>query len=166
MSVTEQQLEALQRGPLHSFADWPDPDMPRAAAGVYSIWNKQKEFVYVGMAGRLKTVEQLRLAGEQGRITGLMQRLKSHASGARSGDQFCIYAQDHLVLPELTLEHIDQIVTRQLVLDRLVRDYVRENLSYRYVVTKDGPAASALERVIINGAFGNHPLLNPPSRLR
>ena len=166
MSVTQQQLDALQSGPLHSFADWPDPDMPRAAAGVYSIWNKQKEFVYVGMAGRLKTAEQLRLAGEQGKVTGLMQRLKSHASGARSGDQFCIYVQDLLILRELTLEHIDQIVTRQLVLDRLVRDYVRENLSYRYVVTTDGPEATVLERAIINGAFGSHPLLNPPSRLR
>ena len=66
MSVTQQQLDALQSGPLHSFSDGPDPDMPRAAAGVYSIWNKQKELVYVGMAGRLKTTEQLRLAGEQG----------------------------------------------------------------------------------------------------
>ena len=166
MPVSQEQLDILQNGPLYSFENWPNPEMPRAAAGVYSIWNKEAEFIYVGMAGRLKTAEEIRVASEQGKIMGLMQRLKSHASGARSGDQFCIYIQDLLVLPQLTQEKIDKIVTRQLVLDRLVRDYVRENLSYRYVVTVDGPEASALEREIINGAFGNHPVLNPPSRMR
>jgi hypothetical protein len=140
--------------------------MPTAAAGVYSIWNVQNDFVYVGMAGRGKTAEALSIAEQQGKKTGLYDRLNSHASGARSGDQFCVYVQDLLLLPKLTSEEIDLIVTRQLALDRLVRDYVRENLSYRFVITPDGVAAAALERQVINGALGEHPILNPPSKMR
>lgn len=166
MSLIEQQLETLKNGPIHQFASWPNKDMPTAAAGVYSIWNNQNDFIYVGMAGRGKTAEALQIAQQQGKKTGLYDRLNSHASGARSGDQFCVYVQDLLILPRLTAEEIDQIVTRQLALDRLVRDYVREHLSYRFVVTPDGVAATALEREVINGALGEHPILNPPSRMR
>jgi hypothetical protein len=160
------QLAALRSGTLHRFADWPNKDMPRAAAGVYSIWNANDDFIYVGMAGRGKSAEEIQVASQQGKKTGLFDRLNSHASGARSGDQFCVYVQDLLLLPKLTTDEIDQIVTRKLALDRLVKDFVRENLSYRYVVTQDGAAAGSLERLIIDGALGDHPHLNPPSSMR
>ena len=140
--------------------------MPRAAAGVYSIWNTKSEFVYVGMAGHGKSAEDIQAALEKGKTTGLRDRLNSHASGRRSGDQFCVYVQDLLLLPRLTSDDIDQIVTRQLTIDRLVRDYVHENLSYRYVITEDGKSALELERKVIGGALGDHPILNPPSDLR
>jgi hypothetical protein len=166
MSAIDQHLENLKTGALHHFSDWPNKDMPRAAAGVYSIWNQQNEFVYVGMAGRGKSVADLNAAQLSGKKTGLFHRLNSHASGMRSGDQFCVYVQDLLILKRLTTEQIDQIVTRQLTLDRLVRDYVRQNLSYRFTVTTDGTEAIEIERIIINGAFGEHPILNPPSHLR
>jgi hypothetical protein len=48
--------------------------------------------VYVGVAGR------------NPRGAGLASRLRSHASGRRSGDQFCGYVADQYVLPELTPE--------------------------------------------------------------
>jgi hypothetical protein len=159
-------LDELKSGPLHLFSDWPNRQMPKAAAGVYSIWNKKNEFIYVGMAGRGKSAQELIVANQQGKKTGLLDRLNSHASGARSGDQFCVYVQDLLLLPKLTSEQIDQIATRQLVLDRLVKDFVRENLSYRYVVTQDGTEAVELERLVIGGALGAHPHLNPPSHMR
>ena len=166
MDSTEKQLHQLKNGPLHHFSDWPNKDMPRAAAGVYSIWNKSNDFVYVGMAGHGKSAEDIQTALEIGKTTGLRDRLNSHASGRRSGDQFCVYVQDLLILPRLTPDDIDQVVTRQLTLDRLVRDYVHEHLSYRYVITPDGKAALELERQVIAGALGDHPILNPPSDLR
>ena len=166
MSSLEAHLHALKNGPLHHFSDWPNKDMPRAAAGVYSIWNRSDVFVYVGMAGNGKTAEDIALALAKGKTTGLRDRLSSHASGRRSGDQFCVYVQDLLLLPQLSAEDIDKIVIRELAIDRLVRDYVHENLSYRYVVTEDGKAALELERHIINGALGDHPILNPPASMR
>jgi hypothetical protein len=166
VSLLDEQLHSLKSGPLHHFADWPNKDMPRAAAGVYSIWNTKSEFVYVGMAGHGKSAEDIQAALEKGKTTGLRDRLNSHASGRRSGDQFCVYVQDILLLPRLTSDDIDQIVTRQLTIDRLVRDYVHENLSYRYVITEDGKSALELERKVIGGALGDHPILNPPSDLR
>ena len=166
MSILEEQINHLKNGPLHHFADWPNKDMPRAAAGVYSIWNTNDEFIYVGMAGHGKSASDIQAAIENGRVTGLRDRLNSHASGRRSGDQFCVYVQDLLLLPRLTTDEIDQIVTRELTIDRLVRDYVRGNLSYRYVVTADGKSALELERHVIDGALGDHPILNPPKNLR
>jgi hypothetical protein len=36
-------------------------------------------------------------------------RLASHASGRRSGDQFCVYVADRLVMPELTSDGLEAI---------------------------------------------------------
>ena len=166
MSNLDQQIIALKTGQLHRFSDWPNRDIPRVAAGVYSIWNDQDVLIYVGMAGRGKTVESLRSALEQGKKTGLIERLNSHASGLRSGDQFCVYVQDLLVLPTLTSKDIERVIARELSLDRLVRDYIRKNLSYRYVTAEDGDSAMAIERKIINGDLGEYPILNPPSEMR
>ena len=166
MSQIDLQLQQLRSGPLHQFSDWPNRDMPRAAAGVYSIWNKESQFIYVGMAGRGKTAEDISAATLIGKTTGLYQRLNSHASGMRSGDQFCVYVQDLLLLKNLSEDDIDKIVTRQLTLDRLVRDYVRNNLSYRFIITANGDDALQIESMIINGALGDHPILNPPSNMR
>jgi len=160
------QIEQLKSGPLHHFSDWPNRDLPRAAAGVYSIWNKDSQFIYVGMAGRGKSAADILAASQTGKITGLYQRLNSHASGMRSGDQFCVYVQDLLLLKNLSEDDVDKIATRQLTLDRLVRDYVRNNLSYRFIITANGEDALEIESMIINGALGDHPILNPPSNMR
>jgi hypothetical protein len=166
VSSIEAQLQALKNGPLHHFVDWPNKVMPRAAAGVYTVWNRADDFVYVGMAGHGKSAEDIDTALAKGKTTGLRDRLGSHASGRRSGDQFCVYVQDLLLLPKLSTDEIDKILTRELAIDRLVRDYVHEHLSYRYVVTEDGKAALELERHIIDGALGDHPILNPPASMR
>jgi hypothetical protein len=70
----------------YRFADWPNPDVPVAAAGVYAIWRRE-ELIYCGMSGRSI------LAGSElpNRKHGLITRLQSHASGRLSGDQFCVY---------------------------------------------------------------------------
>ncbi len=42
---------ALQACEVIPFNSWPDARVPRAAAGVYTVWHGE-QFIYVGMAGR------------------------------------------------------------------------------------------------------------------
>jgi hypothetical protein len=92
----------------------------------------------------------------------LWARLSSHASGRRSGDQLCVYVADRFVLPVLTRERIEQVGAGELSLDAVGRDLIREELSFRFVDTRDGCAALELERRIQARAMGiGKPLLNP-----
>jgi hypothetical protein len=45
-------IEALGNGPLHWFSEWPTGDVPRAGSLVYTVWDRDGTFVYVGMSGR------------------------------------------------------------------------------------------------------------------
>jgi hypothetical protein len=72
---------------------------------------------------------------------GIYARLHSHASGRRSGDQFCVYVADRFVLPILTQEDIAAIASGRHQMDAHVRRYIHENLLYRYVIVPDGKAA-------------------------
>ena len=87
------EIEALTTGPIHWFEQWPTGEVPRSGAAVYTVWDRGGQFIYVGMSGR----------GYQGvsrpGSDGPWGRLSSHASGRRSGDQFCVYVSDRLVLP-------------------------------------------------------------------
>ena len=161
-----QELEILRSGPTYAFADWPNSELPKVSAGVYTIWNKTETFVYVGMAGHGKTAADLETAAKKNKVTGMRDRLRSHASGLRSGDQFCIYVADFLVLPNLSIEDITAIHKREIRMDILVKEYVHQNLSYRYCLTEDGAQALALERLLVNGALGNPPFLNPAKSLQ
>ena len=166
MSFAEE-LEILRSGPTYAFADWPNSEMPKVSAGVYTIWDKAESFVYAGMAGaRLKTVADFEVAAEKNKVKGMRDRLGSHASGHRSGDQFCIYVADFLVLPNLSIEEITAIYMHEIKMDILVKEHVHQNLSYRYCLTEDGDQARALEKLILNGALGNPPLLNPPKSIK
>lgn len=66
---------SLVEGPVYLSRDWPNPAVPKVAAGVYTIW-QGSELIYAG----------------------LYSRLSSHWAGRRSGDQFCVYVADRLVL--------------------------------------------------------------------
>lgn len=90
----QSRLEKLVSGPLHHFKDWPTGDVPKTGAIVYTVWSQDGEFVYVGMSGRGFGAGATQRKGPWG-------RLNSHASGKRSGDQFCIYVHDYLVLHSL-----------------------------------------------------------------
>ena len=114
-------------------------------AGVYAFW-RGEELYYVGMSGNLAS------------------RLTSHYSGGRSGDQFCIYVQDHTLLPDFTPETLTAIANRTLRLDHLVRDYVRAHLKFRLTLTSDTNAAKALEKEALDGALGVKPVLNEWAR--
>jgi hypothetical protein len=93
--------------------------------------------------------------------TGLFSRLASHARGRRSGDQFCVYVADRLVLPQLTANDITAIGTAELSLDALVASLIHNRLKYRFVETTDGALARELERMIRQGALpAGPPTLN------
>jgi hypothetical protein len=134
----------------------------QVAAGVYTIWRGPR-LVYVGMSGRSLTGETIleqRSAGARGK--GLFSRLNSHACGRRSGDQFCIYIADRLVLTGLSPQQIAEIGSGALALDALVRAFIREHLTYRFLEVADGGVARAIEIQIRRGCLpSGPPLLNP-----
>src|SRR5690242_12451404 len=103
---TDAQLSALAAGSLHPFSAW-DRSEVAEAPGVYAVW-RGAELIYVGMAGRA--------AGQK---SGLRGRLVSHTNGRRSGDQFCVYICDRLVVPHLTKEQLAQVADGSLSLDKL-----------------------------------------------
>ena len=133
--MTDDLLQALSHRPLHRFSDWPNTHIPPVVAGVYTIWDGDR-LVYVGMAGRSLTPDTIAsYRTDPLRRTGLASRLSSHASGRRSGDQFCVYVCDRLVLPTLTRRQISEIAHGRLSLDSLVRQYIHDRLSYRLTET-------------------------------
>jgi hypothetical protein len=158
MPLPAQLAADLAHGPTYSFRDWPNSAVPTFSAGVYTIWRHDGRFIYVGMSGRGITSETL----QRNTPRGLYTRLQSHASGRRSGDQFCVYVADRLVLPTLSQDDIAAIASGRHQMDALVRRYIHENLYYRFVVLPDGPAAYTIETAIKGGEWEHgRPLLNP-----
>jgi hypothetical protein len=84
---------------------------------------------------------------------GLWARLNSHASGRRSGDQFNIYICDRFIVPALTSGQQRDIGAGRLLLDQMTRSFIREHLSYRFVVHQDGAQALAAERAVRAGSL-------------
>ena len=113
------------------------------------------------MSGRGITAETARRNTPQEIYT----RLQSHASGRRSGDQFCVYVADRLVLPNLVQEDIAAIASGRHQMDAFVRRYIHENLCYRFVLLPDGSAAYALEAAIKSGHWEHGPPLLNPARI-
>jgi hypothetical protein len=163
MSLSAQLVTDLTQGTVYSFGGWPNSAIPNFGAGVYTIWHNDGRFIYVGMSGRGITVDTTRRNTPQGIYT----RLQSHASGRRSGDQFCVYVADRLVLPTLSQEDITAVTSGRHQMDTLVRRYIHENLCYRFVMLPDGATAREVESAIKSGEWGHgRPLLNPGRQLR
>lgn len=162
----DEPLRELESGTIHRFSDWPNAAVPNWRAGVYTVW-RGDEFIYVGMSGRGLT-SGAHLSPEataSSKPKGLVDRLRSHASGYRSGDQFCIYVADRLVLPMLSASDREGIAAGRLSFDFLVRSYIAEHLTYRFTVVDSGRDAYALERHIQSaGLGGQSPLFNGTAR--
>ena len=157
-SLPAQFAADLAQGAVYSFRDWPNSAVPTFGAGVYAIWHKDGRFFYVGMSGRGITADTAR----RNTPHGLYTRLSSHASGKRSGDQFCVYVADRLVLPTLSQDDIESIASGRHQMDAFVRRYIHESLSYRFVVVPDGSTAYAVEKSVKLGEWEHgRPLLNP-----
>lgn len=143
--------------PRHRFADWPNEEVPGIAAGVYAIW-EGPQLIYCGMSGR----ELAKAVASNRTRYGLTTRLASHANGRLSGDQFCVYVANRLVIPSLTPEQLPLFAGGSLNLDTLTKRYIRERLDYQFAFCESSQAAYALERECRAGrVFGIKPLLNP-----
>ncbi len=153
-------VTGLFEGPLFLFDDWPTGDVPDVAAGVYTIF-EGSTFLYVGMSGRAATGADISEATQRGKRKFLWTRLNAHASGRRSGDQFCVYVDDRLVLPILSADDRTAISEGDRSFDSFVRSYVRSHLSFRWMATVDGAQALELEDDVRRGHHGPQPLLNP-----
>lgn len=149
-------IECLTRGPTYQFAEWPAGNVPRTGAVVYTIWDREGIFIYVGMSGRGFTGE-----AESTSKVGPWGRLNAHASGRRSGNQFCVYLCDRVVLPRLH-NRILEIAQGTLSLDAATQDYIKANLSFRWAAMESANAARDLERRLRQGeASCGKPMLNP-----
>ena len=159
---TVSSVNTLQDSPLLRFADWPSGDVPRRAAGVYTIW-RGDQFLYAGMSGRgAQSEDFVGLQEQPGKALGLWTRLNSHASGRRSGDQFNVYICDRFIVPALTAAQQRDIGRGDLLLDQLTKNYIREHLSYRFLLCRDGTHAHATERAVRAGSLpAGRPYLNP-----
>ncbi len=162
MSEFDQQLLELESGPLHPFQEWPIAAVPQVAAGVYSIWLGTAELIYIGMSGRSLGPKKVASLLEESKRRGLWERLNSHASGGRSGDRFCIYVCDRLVLPGFSTEEIGRVASGALNLDAETRKFIRKHLYFRFVILPTGEDARELERLARSGSLrAGRPLLNP-----
>lgn len=121
------------------FATWSPNLVPAVSAGVYAIW-RQEALIYCGMSGR--GFDPLKAEGKA--RYGLTTRLHSHASGRLSGDQFCVYVANRLVIPMLQPGDLAKFATGDMTLDKLTRAYIREHLSFQFAITRTGSEAYAL----------------------
>jgi len=150
-------MDSIEDGPFHRFSDWPVRDLP-VGPGIYTVW-KEDLFIYVGIAGRSTP------ALDHPPFQSLRSRLGSHASGRRSGDQFCIYVCDRLVLPELE-GRLREVADGRLSLDALTKSYIHANLGFRFAPVRDYLTALALEAAVKSAGLGKagRPLLNPGNK--
>ena len=128
MPDLEQLWDELNQRSVHRFQDWPNKEVPKGKAGVYLIY-QGNDLKYVGMAS-----------------ANLYGRLNQHARGKRSGDQFCVYVGDRLVMPKLAIDQMKGVFSGEYSLDDAIKEFVRSQLSYRYLVVASDPIARALEK--------------------
>jgi len=113
MPDLEQLWDELKQQPVHRFADWPNKDVPKGKPGVYLIYHEDR-WIYIGMS-----------------FKNLQSRLSQHASGRRSGDEFCVYVGDRLVMSKLSIDQMKGVFSGEYSLDDAIREFVRSQLSYR-----------------------------------
>ena len=93
---------------------------------------------------------------------GLVARLHSHATGRLSGDQFCVYVANRLVIPSLRQTDLPQFASGGIKLDSLTRSYIHDHLDYQYVLVDSITEACAVEIKARNvDLFGQKIELNP-----
>ena len=134
-----------------SFAEDPKQHVPNKGSIIYSVWDKNEKFIYIGISGIQKNKEKREP----------LTRIKKHASGRRSGDQFSVYIQDFHVIPDLIKG--GEYTPQKGLLDKLTKDYIHKNLSYRFVpfyTDNSDLIVYRLEKQIKSGKLGFKPILN------
>jgi hypothetical protein len=148
-------VRQLEDGTPHRFSDWPADHFDAGPSGVYTIWNGQ-QLLYVGMAWAHRD-------DVNPKAQGVFGRLASHASGRRSGDQFCIYVCDQFVVPELTADDMTALRRGERLLDGRTRAFIHGHLTYRVAITTSGAEARALEALVRRDGLprAGRPTINP-----
>ncbi len=134
-----------------SFSEDPRNHIPKTGSIIYSVWDKNENFIYIGISGLQKSLNR----------RSPLSRMISHSSGVRSGDQFNVYIHDFYVVP--TLVQSGKYEPAKGVLDKLTKEYIHQNLSYRFVSFQSEDSDTivrGLEKQIQSGALGLSPRLN------
>ena len=145
---------------LHKFADFLHNDIPNICAGVYSVYDLSGDFLYIGMAGAELNKTKVEAKEKAKKKSGLQDRLRSHASGYRSGDRFNIYVGDLYVLSTLSAGDIKKVAERAVSFDSHIKSYIRDNLSYRYLITEHSQVRKLEAYIQKNGISGVFPKIN------
>ena len=134
-----------------SFAEDPRKYISNDGSIIYSVWDKEDKFIYIGVSGLQKSIEK----------RSPLSRMISHCSGIRSGDQFCIYIHDFYVIPKII--ESGQYQASKGLLDKLTKEYIHKNLSYRFKSFNSDNSdeiVRKLESKIKSGVLGLSPVLN------
>ena len=151
-------IESNDFSKRYRFSEWPNTEIPLITAGLYVIWD-DKQLIYCGMSGR--EIEKYKYSNSKKKY-GLINRLNSHASGRLSGDQFCVYVANKIVIPSLEPELLEHFIDGTMNLDRLTKRYVHDRLEYQYALVESSAEAFAAENLCRNGTvLGVKPYLNP-----
>jgi hypothetical protein len=139
------------------FKNWPNHTIPSVAAGAYVIWQGD-ELLYAGMSGR-----EIEKAIKNGKKKyGLSTRLASHASGRLSGDPFCAYVSNRIIIPELKQSQLNKFKNGLVTLDQMTKKFIRTKLDYQYLLVERSQDAYDLANHCRSGAiFGVKPTFNP-----
>ena len=138
--------------PLIPFTDDHTKCVPEYGSIIYTVWDLDEKFIYVGIGGT---------QDKPVRERDPRSRIREHRSGRRSGNQFCCYVHDYYVIPELVRS--GEFERKKRYLDILTRDYIHRNLRYRVkgFQTEDSvKIVRELEKKIQRGFFGTPPVLN------
>ncbi len=107
------------------------------ASGVYAAWlHGESRCFYVGRATKLK------------------ERIKSHFSGARGGDQFCLYVYDKYI-HELRCNKKSKLTTYEV--NKLTGRWIRDGVKFKWIKLDENEIIDAekyLQKKLI-------PILNP-----
>jgi hypothetical protein len=139
------------RRPSFSFKDNPRHIIPNKGSIIYSVWDGDEQFIYIGISGLQKSLNR----------RNPISRMQSHASGRRSGDQFCIYIHDIFVIPGLI--KTGEYESERGWLDKVTQKYIHDNLRYRFVsfLSDDSDGiVRKLENKIKKGDMGFTPKIN------
>ena len=85
----------LNKHPV-SFKDDHTEHIPEYGSMIYTVWDSDEKFIYVGVGG-------------VGKKRDPRSRINQNRNGGRSGDQFCVYIQDYFIIPDLLRKNHSKI---------------------------------------------------------
>jgi len=134
-----------------SFAEDPDEHVPDKGSIIYTIWDKDDNFIYIGFGGTHRLPEK----------RDPREKISRHASGIRIQDPFCMYVFDYFVIPLLITEGAYE--PERFEMTRRTKDFIRSNLSYRFLSFKTDDSNEIVVNLvdkIRDGELGITPKLN------